>query len=76
MGAARVGLLLSTHPERFTTMAQAKLTMISVAVHGRRYTKFVQLLPDADGKFRVDENDQFSWPLRTLPRGTTYTPGG
>lgn len=57
-------------------MAQTKLTMVSIGFKGRRYTMFIQIKPDGDGRVRVDEKD-LPWP--TTPenrRGMTYTPGG
>ena len=50
-----------------------KLTMVSIVVKGRRYTTFVKVKPDGDGKVRVDESDL---PGPKMARGTTYTPGG
>lgn len=53
---------------------QTKLTMVSLVLHGTRYTKFVELAPDTDGKLRVEEKN-LPWPGRSVPKGMTYRPG-
>lgn len=54
-----------------------KLTLISVIIHSRRYSAFVQVQPDSDGKVRLSEHELFKLlGLDHTVRGITYTPGG
>jgi len=49
-----------------------KLTLISMYVQGHKFTRFVMLPYDSDGRVRLTENQLFHIMGVTVPRGTTY----
>lgn len=52
-----------------------KLTLISLYVSGRRYSRFVMLPYGVDGRVRLTENQLFNLIGITVPHSTTYSIG-